>query len=148
MVSIHAPAKVRRDFVRTSPQVTCFNPRTRKGATSSVSAVMCISKVSIHAPAKVRLRTRYHIPHIRRFQSTHPQRCDIMAYPPMLEVYKFQSTHPQRCDLYDSKKTEDDGVSIHAPAKVRLSICVLMLRSICFNPRTRKGATTSVFHDS
>ncbi len=77
-VSIHAPARVRqavqfidylcRAFQSTHPQGcdascirvvrknSCFNPRTRKGATQGLPAWRRGRRVSIHAPARVRLR--------------------------------------------------------------------------------------------
>ena len=150
------------DFLSSIP---CFNPRTRKGATCVSTPNKVKSRVSIHAPAKVRRKWDYiltligsvsiHAPaKVRRiisifenskkkFQSTHPQRCDgyekdevtgYWSFNPRTrkgatkacDAYKikseFQSTHPQRCDL--------DGVTQNTPLA-------------SFNPRTRKGATSA-----
>ena len=53
-VSIHAPAKVRHSLFITKLSIYSFNPRTRKGATKCIRATEGL----------------------RKFQSTHPQRCD------------------------------------------------------------------------
>ena len=105
LVSIHAPARVRRNrtyrivrfftFQSTHPQgcdrhlgrrpsPACrFNPRTRKGATSEPASWRARSRcVSIHAPARVRRYGMVRPARVRWFQSTHPQGCD----PPPLNI--------------------------------------------------------------
>ncbi len=54
VVSIHAPVKVRLHYKRNGCSFECFNPRTRKGATSLTMYSAAHFAVSIHAPVKVR----------------------------------------------------------------------------------------------
>ena len=97
-----------------------FNPRTRKGATGSAQSALCQGQVSIHAPARVRPSITNSDGSQSRFQSTHPQGCDLSAPAGNPAPYcfnprtrkgatrsmprhsprgGFQSTHPQGCDL-------------------------------------------------
>ncbi len=121
-VSIHAPARVRRQLKyqqlsgvgsfnpRTRKGATAtrsgwtstatgFNPRTRKGATTRESPVGVRRQVSIHAPARVRL----------------------FLFRNILAAERFQSTHPQGCDIGAAEAAITSAVSIHAPARVRLA---------------------------
>ena len=97
-VSIHAPVWVRLPEDQHPRGESCFNSRTRVGATlqdkeytqSSTVSIhapvwvrqlipsLCgfLGRVSIHAPVWVRLRYQLNLTETRQFQFTHPCGCD------------------------------------------------------------------------
>ena len=90
------PHGVRHDLHDSSPEYSCFNPRTRMGCDNRVACVEVVYVVSIHAPAWG--ATGGFLP---------------WAY----EGLKFQSTHPHGVRLHVRMGSQDqDLVSIHAPA--------------------------------
>ena len=77
---------------------TCFNSRTRVGATFLCRHLRCGQRVSIHAPVWVRrIRARRRRPGCR-FQFTHPCGCDQQFCNTNSLIEAFQFTHPCGCD--------------------------------------------------
>ena len=100
--------------------MTCFNSRTREGATDF----------------------RYRLDYRYQFQFTHPWGCDQSLFPLSLRSILFQFTHPWGCDVTTLVNTITDIlVSIHAPVRVRRGYCVGISPELRFNSRTREGAT-------
>ena len=78
------------------------------------------NQVSIHAPVKVRLSETTYSPSISIVSIHAPVKVRQQANNKQITTNKFQSTHPWRCD----------------------SNWLPFYRSfVCFNPRTREGAT-------
>ncbi len=121
---------------------TCFNPRTREGATSSARLVANSKYVSIHAPVKVRRWLRGCC--FWLYRSFNPRTregaTDNLEYTPLTEL----SFNPRTREGATWVIAANNGlpvVSIHAPVKVRLILCIKIESSDSFNPRTREGAT-------
>ena len=98
-VSIHAPARVRPALIRGAAfmsHVSIHAPvRVRRAAARRCAAFM---HVSIHAPARVRRGSCpvWSVP--ATFQSTHPRGCDGTCPARDVSPVSFQSTHPRGCD--------------------------------------------------
>ncbi len=184
-VSIHAPAKGRHcasvetvsasvfqstpprrgDLRCLNPPIHrgCFNPRPREGATSGDSRFCLNWKVSIHAPAKGRPISAALGEVQWVFQSTPPRRGDPVPISISSQSGCFNPRPREGATNYRFQAGSRQMVSIHAPAKGRLTTlpgCFSMrkfqstpprrgdsrasTRSIpilCFNPRPREGAT-------
>ena len=98
---------------------TCFNSRTRVGATFLCRHLRCGQRVSIHAPVWVRrIRARRRRPGCR-FQFTHPCGCDRSArtFPP--EGRRFNSRTRVGATWFREGTRRRPDVSIHAPVWVR-----------------------------
>ena len=146
-VSIHAPVWVRHLFpCSCSPSLKfqfthpcgCdplishyegddngFNSRTRVGATRRSRGRIRDGRVSIHAPVWVRPGSISKIIPTCWFQFTHPCGCDWVLC---------------ECGFITNP------VSIHAPVWVRHPFCSSSQGHLCFNSRTRVGATVGAVH--
>ena len=147
---------------------TCFNSRTRVGATFLCRHLRCGQRVSIHAPVWVRrIRARRRRPGCR-FQFTHPCGCDHHGDRFTPVRVRFNSRTRVGATSLPSLPRGTGSVSIHAPVWVRLySIPYSTARKpfqfthpcgcdqahgahVCFYPgfnsRTRVGATPDQSH--
>ena len=98
---------------------TCFNSRTRVGATFLCRHLRCGQRVSIHAPVWVRrIRARRRRPGCR-FQFTHPCGCDPPKKPRKGGRTGFNSRTRVGATSPKNKQHFCDEVSIHAPVWVR-----------------------------
>ena len=98
---------------------TCFNPRSRAGATDGDIVSMLRTYVSIHAPAR---------------GSDRPACISALGG-------RFQSTLPRGERRLMPKELIEVKVSIHAPARGATLITeMVIVWIIVFNPRSRAGS--------
>ncbi len=140
-----------------------FNSRTREGATKKQLGGRIGLLVSIHAPVWVRLYDVYIVIGLLEFQFTHPCGCDGKC--PASSYYLFSFNSRTRVGATVPRPSEKviRRVSIHAPVWVRpvrgqgISLTPTFQFThpcgcdsanhykvpppICFNSRTRVGAT-------
>ena len=144
----------------------CFNSRTRVGATRAVISSTTPSPVSIHAPVWVRLKFDVNELTQRQFQFTHPCGCDCLNAPGRVNNRGFNSRTRVGATFFVHRYYLTPAVSIHAPVWVRpvrgqgISLTPTFQFThpcgcdsanhykvpppICFNSRTRVGATIRV----
>ena len=99
--------------------MTCFNPRTREGATADGVRSAASRVVSIYAP--VRVRQIQAAPRVTPpgFQSTHPRGCDDLRPTRSKFPSSFNPRTREGATTILSRKEVFPMVSIHAPARVR-----------------------------
>ena len=96
-----------------------FNSRTRVGATGRGCEPFRVYRVSIHAPVWVRLRHRFNVSFLVKFQFTHPCGCDSFSTPSKYPLVGFNSRTRVGATVPCSLKPPWMKVSIHAPVWVR-----------------------------
>ena len=140
-----------------------FNSRTRVGATIPLQVKLADPPVSIHAPVWVRLKFDVNELTQRQFQFTHPCGCDCLNAPGRVNNRGFNSRTRVGATFFVHRYYLTPAVSIHAPVWVRpvrgqgISLTPTFQFThpcgcdsanhykvpppICFNSRTRVGAT-------
>ncbi len=120
---------------------TCFDPRSREGATGIAADLAEMRPVSIHAPARERQAGRPPASMPRCFDPRSREGATrLRGQHVFIDDVSIHAPARER-PLNMSRALPTSAVSIHAPARERQPRLPSGNRQRCFDPRSREGAT-------